>query len=216
MLSNFRIAIVVFCFVLTFWLLQVSQSVKEIPIKRPLDQFPQKIGKWNLENKHALSNQVIKMIGVDDYISYDYASPDGSIVNLYVSYFKALGKTGGYHSPRDCLPASGWNIVSIKPLKLEVHHSENGPIHVNSMIIQKGTEKQVVLYWFQNRGRIIASEYWDKIYMVLDAILKGRRDGSFIRIMTRTQEGNISETPAYLEEFAEQVMIILEEYLPGS
>lgn len=214
MLSNLRIVIVFLLFIITFALLQVSDSVKETPIKKGLNTFPQETGKWTLTNTRRLSNRVIKMIGVDDYIDYDYAAPDGSIVNLYVSYFN--GKTGGYHSPRNCLPGSGWNVVNIKPLKLDINNSETGPFQVNLMIVQKGIDKQVVVYWYQNRGRIIASEYWGKIYLVLDSIFKRRKDGSFIRIMAPVYKDSIDETAGYLKEFAERVVVILREFIPGS
>ena len=213
-LSNLRIVIVALLFVITFVVLHVSESVKETPIKKRLNMFPQKTGKWTLVNTRLLSNPVIEMIGVNDYIDYDYASPDGPIVNLYVSYFN--GKTGGYHSPRNCLPGSGWNVANTKHLKLDIHDSETGPFRVNLMIVQKGIDKQVVVYWYQNRGRIIASEYWGKIYLVLDSIFKRRRDGSFIRIMAPVYKGRIDETGAFLKEFAEGVVIILREFIPGS
>lgn len=216
MLSNLRIAIVVLLFVSTYLGFQAFQSVKEVPVKRPLDQFPQRIGKWNLVDRRLLSNPVLKKLGVDDYIDYTYASPDRPVINLLVSYYKAVGVSGGYHSPKNCLPGGGWNITHIKPLKLDVCHSKTGPVEVNFMMIQKGGEKQAVIYWYQNRGRIIASEYREKIYIVLDSIIKRRRDGSFIRIMTAVPDGENSESNSYLKEFAGNVMLILEEYLPGA
>lgn len=216
MLSNLRIAIVVLLFVSTFWGFQAFQSVKEVPVKRPLDQFPQQIGEWNLVDRRLLSNTALKKLGVDDYIDYTYTSPGRPVINLLVSYYKAVGVSGGYHSPKNCLPGGGWNITHIKPLKLDVHHSKNDPAEVNFVIIQKGGEKQAVIYWYQNRGRIIASEYREKIYLVLDSVIKRRRDGSFIRIMTAIADGKYGESDTYLKEFAENVMLILEEYLPGA
>ena len=213
-LSNLRIVIVMVLFIITFAGLHASGSVKEMPIKKGLNRFPEETGKWTRVNTKRLSEQIIKAIGVDDYIDCNYASPDGIIVNLYVSYFD--GKKGGYHSPRNCLPGSGWNVANIKPLKLNIHDSETKPVQVNLMTVQKGIDKQVVIYWYQNRGRIIASEYWDKIYLVLDSIFRGRRDGSFVRIMAPAHDGNIDETASLLKEFAERVMITLREFIPGS
>jgi len=83
------------------------------------------------------------------------------------------------------------------------------------MIIRKGHAGQLVIYWYQNRSRIIASEYWEKIYLVLDALLMHRRDGAFIRIMAYTSPEGIAETEAELKEFACAVMDKLKEYLPG-
>jgi len=216
MLSNFRIAIVVFLSSFTFWMIQVSQFVKETPIKRSLDEFPKQIGKWTQVNTRLLSDPVAKMLGVDDYIDYDYAAPEAPMLNLYISYFGCLGKKGGYHSPRNCLPGSGWDIAHSESLTLDLHRSESSPAKVNMMIVIKGNKKRVVIYWYQNRGRIISSEYWGKIYLVLDSIFKRRRDGSFIRIMTSTPEEKMDATAGYLKEFAEQVMPIVEKFIPGN
>jgi EpsI family protein len=216
MLSNFRIAIVVFLFLFTFWMLQVSQFVKETPIKRSLDEFPKQIGKWTQVNTRLLSGPVAKMLGADDYIDYDYAAPEAPMLNLYISYFGCLDKKGGYHSPRNCLPGSGWDIAHSESLTLDLHRSEPSSAKVNMMIVVKGNKKRLVIYWYQNRGRIISSEYWGKIYLVLDSIFKRRRDGSFIRIMAPAPTGKTGGTAYYLKEFAEQVILILEEFIPGN
>lgn len=84
------------------------------------------------------------------------------------------------------------------------------------MVIRQGDEYQIVLYWYQNRGRIIASEYWDKIYLVLDALFKGRRDGSFVRIMIPVHGGDLKDAEHQVKTFAETVMVQLEAYLPGA
>jgi EpsI family protein len=214
MLSNPRILIVVLLFVLTSGVLHVTESVKETPIKKPLSSFPQKMGKWIRVNTNRLSNAELEMIKPSDYLNYYYASSDGDYVNLYVSYFN--GVEGGYHSPRNCLPGSGWNVADITPIQLNPHTWKAGPFNVNLMIVQKGIEKQAVIYWYQNRGRIIASEYWDKVYLVVDSILKKRRDGSFVRIMAPVYNGKIEETTSSMKGFAERVVIELREFIPGA
>ena len=176
-LSNARIAVVLALFALTFVGLQFSQTVRQVPIKQPLSGFPVEIGEWKFARKSFFSAPVIEMLGVADYISYDYTEGNGGWLNLYISYFTAVGVTGGYHSPQNCLPGGGWNIASVEDVPLAMGGQ------IKKVLVQKGGEQQVVLYWFQNRGRIIASEYWEKIYLVLDAVFKQRRDGSFIRII---------------------------------
>ena len=87
---------------------------------------------------------------------------------------------------------------------------------VSQMLIRNGAEYQLVMYWYQNRGRIIASEYWEKIYLVLDALFMQRRDGAFIRIMSVVPENQLQATEAKVQQFAEQTMTLLEGHLPGS
>jgi len=210
-LSNTRIAIVIALFALTFAGLHFSQTVRETPIKQPLSAFPVEIGDWKFARKSFFSAPVIDMLGVADYISYDYIEGNGGWLNLYISYFTAVGVTGGYHSPQNCLPGGGWNIASVEDVPL----ARGGQI--KKVIVQKGGEQQVVLYWFQNRGRIIASEYWEKIYLVLDAVFKQRRDGSFIRIIGQVPRGGDREK--FIQEmldFAGQTVDLAAQFIPGA
>ena len=188
-LSNIRIAVVFVLFAVTFLAIQMSQAVRETPIKQPLSGFPSEIGDWKFARKSFFSAPVIDMLGVNDYISYDYVEDSGRVLNLYISYFTAVGVTGAYHSPQNCLPGGGWNIVSVEDVPLAKAPVPYTGAAIKKVVVQKGSEQQVVLYWFQNRGRIIASEYWEKIYLVADAIFKQRRDGSFIRIIGQVPKG---------------------------
>ena len=157
------------------------------------------------------------MLGVKDYIQYNYANQQGDQLNLYIGYYDAVGVTGTYHSPKNCLPGGGWGIAEVKKVPLQLGGTNRGkPVTIAEMLIQNGSEYQVVLYWYQNRGRIIYSEYWEKIYLVLDALFKGRRDGSFVRIMMHVQNGNIQGTEEKAKQFAERVLVLLQDYLPGA
>jgi EpsI family protein len=210
-LSYPRIAVVLTLFVLTFTALQLSRTVRATPIKQPLSGFPAEIGDWKFARKSFFSAPVIDMLGVADYISYDYAEGDGRLLNLYISYFTAVGVTGGYHSPQNCLPGGGWNIAAVEDVPL----ARGGKI--KKVVVQKGGEQQVVLYWFQNRGRIIASEYWEKIYLVLDAVFKQRRDGSFIRIIGQVPKGGDREAfTAEMVEFASRTIELAAQFIPGA
>ena len=214
MSTNVRLIIVLALFGLTFISLQFVQSAKVVPIKRPLAEFPAKIGEWERTNEIKSSDAVVEMLGLDDYINATYTAPDGMNLNFYVSYFSSVGTTGAYHSPQNCLPGSGWEIASVKGLPITINNPKRSTI-INSLIVQNGSAKQITLYWFQNRGRIIANEYWEKIYLVTDSLLKRRRDGSFVRIMAPATEENMADTEKKLKEFAEKVAVQLENFIPG-
>ncbi|MFC1827412.1 exosortase C-terminal domain/associated protein EpsI, partial [Thermodesulfobacteriota bacterium] len=183
MISNKRLIIVFVLFAATFLLIQSTDSVREVTIKKSLSKFPARIGEYEKVSSRNLTESVASLLQVDDYVDYTYKAPDGVSISFYVSYFSAVGVKGGYHSPRNCLPGGGWQIASIEPLLLDIGRNKTTTININAMTIQQGDEEQIVLYWYQNRGRIIASEYWEKIYLVWDALTKRRRDGSFIRII---------------------------------
>ncbi len=207
MISNKRIITIIVLFALTFAGLQFFDDIQSTPILKPLNQFPAVIGDWHLVNKRQLSRPVVELLGVDDYIDYTYEKTDGTRADLYVSYFGAIGVTGEYHSPKNCLPGGGWDIIESKPYRIALTKNTNHVI--NRLSMQKGSAEQIVLYWFQNRGRIIRSEYWDKIYTVLDSILKRRKDGSFIRIMAKNPDEE------EMLDFTQLVFKELNQYIPG-
>ena len=216
-LSNTRIAVVLGLFALTLAGLQFSQTVRETPIKQPLSRFPNEIGDWKFVRKSFFAAPVIDMLGVDDYISYDYVAGSSRVLNLYISYFTAVGVTGAYHSPQNCLPGGGWNIVSAEDIPLAGVSAAYPGGEIKKVVVQRGSERQIVLYWFQNRGRIIASEYWEKIYLVMDAIFKQRRDGSFVRIMGQVHEKEDKDKfTQEMIDFAGRVVGIASDFIPGA
>lgn len=218
MLSNARVAvasivlitgaIISYCYV---------GRVVSTPIKKPLNTFPSQIGNWNLVDKSNFTAEIETLLGVDDYIQYDYARADGTMLNLYVSYFGQVSSgSKGYHSPKHCLPGAGWNVINSDHIELSFGNPRPHGIEVNKMTVQKNSSKSLVLYWYQCRGRIISSEYLEKAYLVLDSILKQRSDGTFIRIVIPITNGNEERALKDLQAFATQVIPLLEDYLPGA
>ena len=199
----------------TWFLLQNSSSVTAVPIKQSLASFPKSIGQWQMVHSSQSADDVIEMLGVDDDIHYTYRNSEGTLITLYVGYYSAVGVTGAYHSPKNCLPGGGWGIDAINPYTLGIGIEGDAQSVVSEMLIRNGNKYQVVLYWYQNRGRIIGSEYWEKIFLVVDALRLGRRDGTFVRIMSTVQGENIEKASQEAGAFAEQVMKTLESYLPG-
>lgn len=216
MISKSRILIVLVLFAATWVVLHKTSQVTAVPIKKSLSSFPQQIGEYTLSDSFQSSAEVVELLGVDDYIQYNYIHPDKTRINLYVGYYASVGVGGGYHSPKNCLPGGGWGIDTVREVPLQVGIEGKRGSHVSEMLIRSGDQYQVVLYWYQNRGRVIASEYWEKVYLVLDALFKRRRDGTFVRIMASVQNNDIKGTELRVQQFAEKVMLQLENHLPGS
>jgi EpsI family protein len=167
--SYFRVAVLLICFGITWYLLQSTAAVNAVSIRQPLSTFPNQIGGFVLKTLFQSSADVLELLGVSDSIQYNYVADDGGVVNFYVGYYRAVGVEGSYHSPKNCIPGGGWGINDVKEVELDQGIEGKDKAVVSEMLIRNGDEYQVVLYWFQNRGRIIASEYWEKIYLVLDA-----------------------------------------------
>jgi len=215
-ISTIRTIIILSCIFITFVLLQFVTGTHKIEIIKPLEQFPVTLGDWKKKKAHHAPEEVSEMLQVDDYIDYSYLNPEGHVIRFYVAFYETVGTGGGYHSPKNCLPGGGWGIDSVKNIQLKLAGKPDRTVTVTEMLIRNGAEYQVVIYWYQNRGRIINSEYWEKIYLVTDALLKGRRDGSFVRLTMFAPEGNIKKAQKELTQFAGLAINELIEFLPGS
>lgn len=187
----------------------MTQSVRRTPILKPLSDLPEQIGVWKLSKTTDLSESVINILGVDDYINSIYLSPQGNAINLYISYFEALGVSGGYHSPLNCMPGGGLKILNDETIKID--HDQKT---IRKLTLEQNKQKSFAYYWYYNRGRIVHSEYSEKIYLVLDAILKGRRDGAFIRIVSYPDRDGNFNTEDVLD-FVNKINQISTQYLPG-
>ncbi|MBU0681035.1 MAG: EpsI family protein [Proteobacteria bacterium] len=215
-LSLPRAAVVLVCFAAVFLLLQGVSGTRATPILQPLSNFPKSLGPYALQATQFSSSAVVEMLGVTDYISYRYQRDGAQRVSLYAAYYDTVNDRQGYHSPKNCLPGSGWGIAEVKPREIRPAHGAAEPVVITEMIIRNRNDLQVVYYWYQNRGRIIASEYLERVYRVLDSLFLGRSDGSFIRIIVDVPEGSdLSEAEALAADFSGLVMSELQNFLPA-
>ena len=215
MISKGRIFIILLLLASTWYVLQSVSDVQFVSVKKSLKFFPREIGGYSLSSSLQSSADVIEMLGVDDYIQYNYVKSANDRINLYVGYYGAVGVKGSYHSPKNCLPGGGWGIVTSKSVALNQGQAGSQPFMISEMRIQNGSDKQIVMYWYQNRGRIIASEYMEKFYLIVDALRLGRRDGAFIRLMTTVQNDDIAAAEQRLQGFAQEIIPLLRQHLPG-
>lgn len=189
----------------------VSRSERVAPNKS-FAQFPLEIGQWK-GHRGELDQKVYNILGVEDYILANYRKGNRETVNLYVGFYQSQKEGDIIHSPKNCMPGAGWKIMetAIEPVAIP---SSGKTIKVIKLLLQKGVEKQVVLYWFQSRGRIIASEYMQKIWLVVDSITRHRTDGSFVRLISPVI---VDESAAVkvLKDFAAKVYPILSDHIPS-
>jgi EpsI family protein len=152
-----------------------------IPTHELLAGLPMQIGDWKGQASPDMDSSVLAVLGVDDYINRVYYNLERFPAGLYVGYYQSQREGDTIHSPLNCLPGAGWNPVKNNHISIAVNGDST--IEINRIVIQKGMEKQVVLYWYQSHGRVVASEYWGKIYTVVDAIHNNRTDAALVRII---------------------------------
>ena len=188
-----------------------------IPTREPLDSLPLSLGAWQGVRAPDFDARTVSLLGADDYISRLYVS-DRQRVGLYVGYYRSQREGDVIHSPMNCLPGAGWQPVETGRVTLDVPDATGAPrrIEVNRVVIQKGEDRQVVLYWYQNRGRVVASEYWGKFYLVLDAIRLNRTDAALVRVMAPIERHAAADVAdRHAAEFVTRLFARLAQSLPA-
>ncbi|MFL0811268.1 MAG: VPLPA-CTERM-specific exosortase XrtD [Agarilytica sp.] len=188
----------------------VNQRSDSLVLDRSLASFPMKLNDWSGHRK-SLEPHIKERLGFSDYLLADYISSAGHL-NLYIAYYANQRKGISPHSPKVCMPGGGWEINSIRL------QTKNGQ-PVNRVEIQKGLQKQLVYYWFIERGRPIVGEYAKKLLLFKDAVFSGRTDGALIRIVVPIEE-NVPEIQAYknaeskIDSFMSLAQDPIRNYLP--
>ena len=200
--------------VLSYFVIQSIDTRDEmIPDREGFVTFPLYFDGWSGQQEN-LQSIVTDKLKLTDYLLNNYARDDSPQVNFYVAYYASQRKGVSPHSPRVCVPGGGWSITDIKRVAINLD-DDRGQVNVNRAIIQNGLNKQLVYYWFKQRGRDIANEYWMKWYLLTDSISLNRTDGSLVRLTTPILP-NEKERDAELRlnEFLSTVNPMLEDYVP--
>jgi EpsI family protein len=178
-----RIAIVLVCMAAAGVAVARADRAEDTPLRMSFSLFPMQVGEWQGRQNPPFSDRVLEVLGLDDYLSRGFYRGTRSYADLYVGYWRSQRQGDTMHSPQNCLPAAGWEPVSQSLLTIPDPRNPSHSITVNRYLIQKGLERQLVLYWYQGRGRIIGSEYWSKIYLVMDAARLNRTDAAIVRVV---------------------------------
>ncbi len=191
----------------------VNNREEVIPERKQFVTFPLEIDEWKGEQEN-LAQIVTDKLALTDYVLNNYSKAATPKVNFYVAYYRSQRKGVSPHSPRVCVPGGGWSITDIERLQIKLDNVESG-IKVNRAIIQNGFNRQLVYYWFKQRGRDIANEYWMKWYLLSDSLTMNRTDGSLVRLTTPILPNEKeADADARLQEFMSTVNPKLNEYIP--
>ena len=183
----------------------------ETPVSRePLSALPLAVGEWSGHDAPPLADDVLGQLGVDDYVNREYVNAAGSPVGLYVGYYASQRQGDTIHSPQNCLPGAGW-----QPVETDVADLRFGgrSVRVNRFLIQKGLDRQIVLYWYQGRGRVVANEYRNKALLMLDAARIHRTNGGLVRVIAPVTT-TADAAQATVSAFATALFPHLDRHLP--
>ena len=195
--------------------LALRSRAEVVPPHKMLSEFPREVD-GRIAKDQQLTPEALAVLGPGDFMVRDYLDPAGVRfpVNLYIAYFQSQRAGDTIHSPKNCLPGAGWVPIQVDHVSLT--GSGGAPITVNRYVLGNGDQKLLALYWYQAHGRVVASEYSAKLYLVADAMRLNRTDGALVRILTPVEPGERSIDAAQVRttEFAEKVIPALDQYIP--
>jgi exosortase D (VPLPA-CTERM-specific) len=187
---------------------------EKIPIAKPFNQFPMQVGDWS-GKRDAIPMKFLEGLYFSDYLLADYQTRENRPVNLYVAYYESQRKAESIHSPETCLPGSGWEFKNAVKRTLSVDGSSGKTMTIMAASMENAGRKQVVYYWFAQRGRVNTSLTEVKLYNFWDALTKRRTDGALVRLITPVLG---SETPEQaderLQQFTREILPVLNQFLP--
>jgi len=189
---------------------------EKVPDVRPLQAFTRELGGgWFLAKEGYVDDETQAVLKADDTMTRTYAKLGRPLpAYLFVAFFKTQQNGKAPHSPKNCMPGSGWEPSREDFLKVSIPGMSE-PIEVNRYIIAKGNEKSVVLYWYQSRNRVIASEYRAKIFTVADAVRYNRTDTALVRVIVPVPGNDEANAEKTAIEFVQSVFVPLKQYLPS-
>ena len=176
----------------------------------PLHKLPYSFGSW-VGKELPLDAQIVQAVSVSDYTNRIYHGPNDAEIQLYIGYYASQRAGDTIHSPKNCLPGAGWDPIQSGYARLSV--PGRGDIVINKYVIQQDLQKALVFYWYQSRGRVIASEYAGKFWMVADAISRNRTDGALVRLITPV-DGEETKAEGRLLSFAQLLFPSTDQLIP--
>jgi EpsI family protein len=207
---------------LNFYIYHYLATEEVFPPRVSFSQFPLELGAWNCRSRERMDARVEATLRVTDYLVCNYSRRGASVpVGVYVGYNKSqVRREGGgnesmIHPPAHCLPGSGWDIIDASKVALDLPGLPGAPAEINRLIIAKGEQRQVVYYWYQERGRVIARD-WEKIVdLFWSRATRHRTDGALVRFTAPVLGTDEKSADAAFHDLASQIVPLLPAYIPG-
>lgn len=204
-------------FIIVYFLLGITalylftHADTAVPMNKPFSEFPMRVAGWHMTSQQEFSDDVLNVLKPADYLSREYIGPDGQRVSLYLGYHSGGKDSGQIHSPKHCLPGSGWYEVSSQKSFADIGGQK---INLVRAVYQKGENKALFLYWFQVRDKSLNDEYRLKLAEILNSVTSRRRDSTFIRISVPF-ETNQEEAEAWGRQFIRDFQPEIRKFLPA-
>ena len=185
------------------------------PNRDPLLLFPRQVENWQSYTVD-LEPDIERVLAADDYLNAFYEKPDeAGVVSFFVAFYAKQTEGQGIHSPEVCLPTGGWEVFTLQEVPLDLSDVGYGRFNANRAVIQKGLSKQLVIYWFEGRGKRVANDFRAKLSVLSDSLTMGRTDGALVRYVTPIEPGETeADAEARLMRFMRLSLARLPQFVP--
>ena len=192
-----------------------------VPPSRPLESMPTTLGSWRQVQTGVIEQEVLDVLKADDILNGEYCPSNSTDcistgvgrAGLFVASFRTQRNGKTPHSPKNCLPGSGWVPLSSGEIAIDVGRAT--PITVNRYLIAYGSQRQLVLYWYQSRDRAVANEYKAKFWVMADAVRLNRTDTALVRVIVPVVDRDEARAHATATDFVKSFYSTLLNYLPS-
>ncbi len=199
------------------------------PLRQPLKLFPQTVPGWQMISQGIVEKEAMDVLKADDVLDAFYSRtpvPDPTqltreeaqamIMNseeLFIAFFSTQQQGQSPHSPKNCLPAAGWQPSETGEVSVPIPGLAN-PITINKYIVSKGERESLVLYWYQSHGRVVAGEFAAKYYLVVDSMRYHRSDSALVRVVVPVIHDDVTSAMNAGTRFVQAVFPVVLNYLP--
>jgi exosortase D (VPLPA-CTERM-specific) len=195
---------------------QLGGRQESIPQRATLSTFPLVVAEWR-GREDPVERQFLDVLKADDTFLGTYARQSDTVPTmLWIAYYGSQREGRAVHSPKTCLPGGGWEVQSFEERMIEGIRFDDQPQPVNRVVIGQGQDRQLVYYWFDQRGRVLTNEYLVKWYIFLDGLRLNRTDGALVRLVTPVEPTDTDLTSAdrRLQDFIRTIHPKLAYFLP--
>lgn len=182
------------------------------PLVSPLSAFPRALGDFQLAQEGVVDEETLAVLKADDTLTRWYSGPGGG-ASLFIAFFKTQRTGQSPHSPKNCLPGSGWQTTQGGSGTVNVQVGSES-IHINHYMVSRGDNQSLVLYWYQSHGRVIADEFAAKFYLIADSIRMHRSDTALVRVVVPVARGQEAQAETLAANFVKAAYPVVREYLP--
>jgi EpsI family protein len=181
------------------------------PLARPLTNMPAALGCWTMTSLGVVDDATEAVLRADDTLIRGYQGPDGTGASLFIAYFKTQRVGAAPHSPKNCLPGAGFQPVESGTIDVPV---PGRTININRYVVSNGDIEDVVLYWYQSQGRVIAGEFAAKFYLIADSMRRHRSDTSLVRVVVPAAPGKLEQATQAGVNFVQAAYPVVNAWIP--